>query len=150
MKAVKEGFIIILLLIVVAATLGILYYNCFPNNKITPVGIEYTTGAETKATLDQIASTTTTAKEDELLNGADDGVSNGTILASYTVGASDINRANRINRIREGKSNPFSDAIEDYSGTSSGGNGGSGSSSSSTQGTSSSSQGSLFEKSNNK
>ena len=85
-----------------------------------------------------------------MINGADDGVSNGTILASYTVGASDINRANRINRIREGKSNPFSDAIEDYSGTSSGGNGGSGSSSSSTQGTSSSSQGSLFEKSNSK
>ena len=36
MKAVKEGFIIILLLALVAATLGILFYDCFPSNKETP------------------------------------------------------------------------------------------------------------------
>ena len=149
MKAVKEGFIIFLLLVVIAATLGILYYNCLPNNKVTPGAIEYTTSETTKATIQQIDNTKTTAKENELLSGiTTDGVSNGTVLASYTVGASDINRANRLQKIQEGKSNPFAEYSGDEGGSGNGesgsGSGQAGSSSDKTSG------GKLFENSKSK
>ncbi len=147
MKAVKEGFIIFLLLVVIAATLGILYYNCFPNNKVTPGSIEYTTSEVTKSTIQQIDSTKTTAKENELLNGiTSEDVSNGTVLASYTVGVSDINRANRLQKIQEGKANPFAEYKEEKSESGSGeeGSGQAGSSSDKTSG------GKLFENSKSK
>ena len=64
--------------------------------------------------LKRVGLTPTTAKEEELLNGTSDGgIANGTILASYTVGASDINRANRNGRIEEGKTNPFEPYVEE-------------------------------------
>lgn len=148
MKAAKEGFIIILLLIVVVATLGILFYNCFPNNKISPGSIEYVKGEETKSTLEQVDNTETTAKEEELLNGTSDSdIANGTILASYTVGASDINRANRNGRIEEGKTNPFEPYVEEVV---QGDGGEGGTSGESSEKKSSSSTGRLFESSKSK
>jgi len=151
MKVVKEIFIGILLLAVVVFTLGIMFYNSMPNNKEVPTAIEYKVTPETESTLQQIAETQQTAKEKSILNPDNSAATadNGTILASYDVGVSDLNRARMHDYYESGKANPFEEYKEPAKDTE-GGEDGSSSSGGNDSGTAGSSSGKLFENTKSK
>ena len=150
MKVVKEIFIGIMLFAVVVFTLGIMFYNSMPNNKEVPTAIEYKATPETESTLQQIDETQQTAKEKSILNPDNSAATadNGTILASYDVGVSDLNRARMRDYYESGKANPFEEYKEPAT-ESEGGEEGS-SSGENESGTAGSSTGKLFENTKSK
>ena len=80
--AIKEIFILVLLLIVILFVMGVMFYDYIPSNKVVPEPIEYAADSKVTATLQEIAATT-----DENVDGefADDG----SLLKSYSIGTSD-------------------------------------------------------------
>jgi hypothetical protein len=147
-SVIKEIFIGSLLLMVIIFTLGILFYDTMPNNKVTPNSITYTAEAsvtsaiqEISASKDETTSSSTSSLEDELLNI-------GSVIASYSLGSSDLSTYAARNTYESGKVDPFAEYVESSSENSTNGTGdndGTQSNTSVSGTTSNSSTGKLFE-----
>jgi hypothetical protein len=120
-SAVKETFIGALILMVVIFTLGILFYDAMPNNKTTPTSITYTAEASVTSAIQEISaenelassSSSSSSLEDELLNI-------GAIIASYSLGSSELSSFAAKNTYESGKTDPFAEYVESTSSTSEG------------------------------
>ena len=113
MKAlVKEIFIGVLLLMVVVFTLGILFYDSMPNNKATSTSITYTADSKVTATIQQI--TEEKANSAESSDSSDSsGLDIGSVLASYSIGSTDLSEWESRKTYESGKVDPFADYQEE-------------------------------------
>jgi hypothetical protein len=139
---------------VVIFTLGILFYDSMPNNKVSPNSITYTAEASVTSVIQEISaekeesatannSSSSSTLEDELLNI-------GSVIASYSLGSSELSTYAARNTYESGKVDPFADYVEETptegtDNTENSGSSGNATSSSSTGTASSSSTGKLFE-----
>jgi len=158
MKVAREIFIVILLIAVVIFTLGLMFYSSIPTNKAMPASIEYSSDSDTVATKQKIEETKLTEFEKQLLSdttsNSDSKQEKEIVLASYTVGVSELSTARNRRLYQSGKSNPFEEYKEEKEsseGNTDGSTGGSnGDSSSEDSSTSGSSSGKLFENTKSK
>ena len=151
MKVVKEVFISVLLLMVIIFTLGILFYDSMPNNKSNPTSITYTADATVTSTIQEISADTTTSNTIGT-STEEDSMDIGSIIASYSIGSSELSTYAARNTYSSGKVDPFAayeekteEESEDPNNTSSSNNNGNTSNNNSTNTTSNSSTGKLFE-----
>ena len=113
MKAlVKEIFIGVLLLMVVVFTLGILFYDSMPNNKATSTSITYTADSKVTTTIQQIAEEKANSEAtDDSSNSS--GLDIGSVLASYSIGSTDLSEYASRKTYESGKVDPFADYQEE-------------------------------------
>ena len=113
MKAlVKEIFIGVLLLMVVVFTLGILFYDSMPNNKATSTSITYTADSKVTTTIQQIAEEKANSEAtDDSSNSS--GLDIGSVLASYSIGSTDLSEFASRKTYESGKVDPFADYQEE-------------------------------------
>ncbi len=147
---VKELFIGVMLLMIVVFTLGIIFYDSMPNNKLAPTSITYTADATVTSTIQQIAeekSKNNTTSSSNTSSGTDFG----SVIASYSIGSTDLSIYESRKNYESGKSDPFEDYVEETTDDEDGnnnnsGDNNSGNNSSSDKGNSNnSSSGKLFE-----
>lgn len=113
MKAlVKELFIGVLLLMVVIFTLGILFYDSMPNNKSASTSITYTADATVTTTIQEI--TEEKANSSSSSSSSDtSGLDIGSVLASYSIGSTDLSEYASRKTYESGKVDPFADYQEE-------------------------------------
>lgn len=147
---VKELFIGVMLLMIVVFTLGIIFYDSMPNNKLAPTSITYTADATVTSTIQQIAeekSKNNTTSSSNTSSGTDFG----SVIASYSIGSTDLSIYESRKNYESGKSDPFEDYVEettddeDGNNNNSGDNNGGNNSSSDKGNSNNSSSGKLFE-----
>ncbi len=147
---VKELFIGVMLLMIVVFTLGIIFYDSMPNNKLAPTSITYTADATVTSTIQQISeekSKNNTTSSSNTSSGTDFG----SVIASYSIGSTDLSIYESRKNYESGKSDPFEDYVEettddeDGNNNNSGDNNGGNNSSSDKGNSNNSSSGKLFE-----
>lgn len=147
---VKELFIGVMLLMIVVFTLGIIFYDSMPNNKLAPTSITYTADATVTSTIQQISeekSKNNTTSSSNTSSGNDFG----SVIASYSIGSTDLSIYESRKNYESGKSDPFEDYVEettddeDGNNNNSGDNNGGNNSSSDKGNSNNSSSGKLFE-----
>lgn len=113
MKAlVKELFIGVLLLMIVIFTLGILFYDSMPNNKSTSTSITYTADAAVTTTIQEITEEKANSSSSSSSNNTS-GLDIGSVLASYSIGSTDLSEYASRKTYESGKVNPFADYQEE-------------------------------------
>ena len=113
MKAlVKELFIGVLLLMVVIFTLGILFYDSMPNNKSASTSITYTADATVTTTIQEITEEKANSSSSSSSSDAS-GLDIGSILASYSIGSTDLSEYASRKTYESGKVDPFADYQEE-------------------------------------
>lgn len=155
---VKELFIGVLLLMIVTITLGIAFYDSMPNNKLAPTSITYTADATVTSTIQQISEEKSKNNNTTSSSNTSSGLDIGSVIASYSIGSTDLSIYESRKNYESGKSDPFEDYKEETSddgnngeNNNGGDNGNSGSgnngnnNSSNNGGSNSSSSGKLFE-----
>ena len=109
---VKELFIGVMLLMIVVFTLGIIFYDSMPNNKLAPTSITYTADATVTSTIQQISeekSKNNTTSSSNTSSGNDFG----SVIASYSIGSTDLSIYESRKNYESGKSDPFEDYVEE-------------------------------------
>ena len=152
---VKELFIGVMLLMIVIFTLGIIFYDSMPNNKLAPTSITYTADATVTSTIQQIAEEKSNSSNNSSPSSDSNssGIDFGSVIASYSIGSTDLSIYESRKNYESGKSDPFEDYVEETTDDEDGngdnnnsGDNNNGSNSSSNKGNSnSSSSGKLFE-----
>ena len=113
MKAlVKELFIGVLLLMVVIFTLGILFYDSMPNNKSASTSITYTADATVTTTIQEITEEKANSSSSSSSSDAS-GLDIGSVLASYSIGSTDLSEYASRKTYESGKVDPFADYQEE-------------------------------------
>ena len=113
MKAlVKELFIGVLLLMVVIFTLGILFYDSMPNNKSASTSITYTADATVTTTIQEITEEKANSSSSSSSSDAS-GLDIGSVLASYSIGSTDLSEFASRKTYESGKVDPFADYQEE-------------------------------------
>ncbi len=112
---VKELFIGVLLLMVVVFTLGILFYDSMPNNKATPTSITYTADTAVTTTIQQIAEEKSNSTTNSSSSSDSSGLDIGSVIASYSIGSTDLSTYAQRKTYESGKVDPFEDYKEETS-----------------------------------
>ena len=147
---VKELFIGVMLLMIVVFTLGIIFYDSMPNNKLAPTSITYTANATVTSTIQQISEEKSKNNTTSSSNTSS-GIDFGSVIASYSIGSTDLSIYESRKNYESGKTDPFEDYVEETTDDEDGnnnnsGDNNSGNNSSSDKGNSNnSSSGKLFE-----
>lgn len=110
---VKELFIGILLLMVVVFTLGILFYDSMPNNKATPTSITYTADTAVTTTIQQISEEKANSTSNSSSSSDSSGLNIGSVIASYSIGSTDLSTYAQRKTYESGKVDPFEDYKEE-------------------------------------
>lgn len=110
---VKELFIGVLLLMVVVFTLGILFYDSMPNNKATPTSITYTADTAVTTTIQQIAEEKSNSTTNSSSSSDSSGLDIGSVIASYSIGSTDLSTYAQRKTYESGKVDPFEDYKEE-------------------------------------
>lgn len=110
---VKELFIGILLLMVVVFTLGILFYDSMPNNKATPTSITYTADTAVTTTIQQISEEKANSTSNSSSSTDSSGLNIGSVIASYSIGSTDLSTYAQRKTYESGKVDPFEDYKEE-------------------------------------
>ncbi len=150
---VKELFIGVMLLMIVVFTLGIIFYDSMPNNKLAPTSITYTADATVTSTIQQIAEEKSNSSNNSSSSSDSNssGIDFGSVIASYSIGSTDLSIYESRKNYESGKSDPFEDYVEettddeDGNNNNSGDNNGGNNSSSDKGNSNNSSSGKLFE-----
>ena len=109
---VKELFIGVMLLMIVVFTLGIIFYDSMPNNKLAPTSITYTADATVTSTIQQIAEEKSKNNTTSSSNTSS-GIDFGSVIASYSIGSTDLSIYESRKNYESGKSDPFEDYVEE-------------------------------------
>lgn len=112
---VKELFIGVLLLMVVVFTLGILFYDSMPNNKATPTSITYTADTAVTTTIQQISEEKANSTSNSSSSSDSSGLNIGSVIASYSIGSTDLSTYAQRKTYESGKVDPFEDYKEETS-----------------------------------
>lgn len=150
---VKELFIGVMLLMIVVFTLGIIFYDSMPNNKLAPTSITYTADATVTSTIQQISEEKSNSSNNSSSSSDSNssGIDFGSVIASYSIGSTDLSIYESRKNYESGKSDPFEDYVEettddeDGNNNNSGDNNGGNNSSSDKGNSNNSSSGKLFE-----
>lgn len=110
---VKELFIGVLLLMVVVFTLGILFYDSMPNNKATPTSITYTADTAVTTTIQQISEEKANSTSNSSSSSNSSGLDIGSVIASYSIGSTDLSTYAQRKTYESGKVDPFEDYKEE-------------------------------------
>lgn len=110
---VKELFIGVLLLMVVVFTLGILFYDSMPNNKATPTSITYTADTAVTTTIQQISEEKANSASNSSSSSNSSGLDIGSVIASYSIGSTDLSTYAQRKTYESGKVDPFEDYKEE-------------------------------------
>lgn len=110
---VKELFIGVLLLMVVVFTLGILFYDSMPNNKATPTSITYTADTAVTTTIQQISEEKANSTSNSSSSTDSSGLNIGSVIASYSIGSTDLSTYAQRKTYESGKVDPFEDYKEE-------------------------------------
>lgn len=110
---VKELFIGVLLLMVVIFTLGILFYDSMPNNKATPTSITYTADTAVTTTIQQISEEKANSTSNSSSSSDSSGLNIGSVIASYSIGSTDLSTYAQRKTYESGKVDPFEDYKEE-------------------------------------
>lgn len=110
---VKELFIDVLLLMVVVFTLGILFYDSMPNNKATPTSITYTADTAVTTTIQQISEEKANSTSNSSSSSDSSGLNIGSVIASYSIGSTDLSTYAQRKTYESGKVDPFEDYKEE-------------------------------------
>lgn len=110
---VKELFIGVLLLMVVVFTLGILFYDSMPNNKATPTFITYTADTAVTTTIQQISEEKANSTSNSSSSSDSSGLNIGSVIASYSIGSTDLSTYAQRKTYESGKVDPFEDYKEE-------------------------------------
>lgn len=110
---VKELFIGVLLLMVVVFTLGILFYDSMPNNKATPTSITYTADTAVTTTIQQISEEKANSTSNSSSSSDSSGLNIGSVIASYSIGSTDLSTYAQRKTYESGKVDPFEDYKEE-------------------------------------
>jgi hypothetical protein len=121
---VKELFIGVLLLMVIVFTLGILFYDSMPNNKATPTSITYTADTAVTTTIQQISEEKANSTSNSSSSSNSSGLDIGSVIASYSIGSTDLSTYAQRKTYESGKVDPFEDYKEETNtdGNTTGGN----------------------------
>lgn len=99
-KLIKEIFIYILLFMVIIFTIGLLFYDCIPQNSESIESVQYAADKEVAEALQQI-------KANSGLNATED--SKDSLLKSYSIGKEDLSEFASENYYESGKKDPFAE-----------------------------------------
>ena len=110
---VKELFIGVLLWMVVVITLGILFYYSMPNNKATPTSITYTADTAVTTTIQQISEEKANSTSNSSSSSDSSGLNIGSVIASYSIGSTDLSTYAQRKTYESGKVDPFEDYKEE-------------------------------------
>ena len=91
-KILKEGIILILLLVAIVLILGVLFYDYIPTGKVVPVVEQYQTSQDIK---NEIQETVVTENQE--------------IIVTYEIDNTDLKTYEKSKDYDKGKENPFAD-----------------------------------------
>ena len=91
-KIIKEGIILILLLVAIVLVLGVLFYDYIPTGKVVPVVEQYQTAQDIKKEIEETVVT-----------------DNQEIIVTYEIDNTDLKTYEKSNDYDKGKENPFAD-----------------------------------------
>ena len=107
---VKELFIGVMLLMIVVFTLGIIFYDSMPNNKLAPTSITYTADATVTSTIQQISEEKSKNNTTSSSNTSS-GIDFGSVIASYSIGSTDLSIYESRKNYESGKTDPFEELL---------------------------------------
>lgn len=96
----KESFIVILLFIVIVFTIGVLFYDCIPQNGVNLEAKEYITDKEVEKVLNEIKETTGSDVSEDTKDS---------LIKSYSIGKDDLAEFATENYYESGKKDPFAE-----------------------------------------